>query len=272
MNPSVALVTLAIGESIQAYWNEYCKWNWTEYARVHGFDLHVITEPMDRSDRAARRSPAWQKCLVLGHPELQRYRQVVLLDADVAINPQRSPAITAYVPEDKVGGVISGAYIHDDLKMIFLERLRGKTFAFCPDLSDWQTEQRRFYEACGLRPDFSEVIQTGVLVTSPLHHRELFESVYARDYAARGRDYEQVPLSHEILRRGLFCRLNSRFNTVLYERLAVHYPYLLNKQLPHYDPLARIAVFVEWSNSFFLHFAYERDFARFLPKEADHRK
>ncbi|MBM3838214.1 MAG: hypothetical protein FJ398_09650 [Verrucomicrobia bacterium] len=269
MSANVALTTLALGEATQSYWKAHCQWNWAEYARLHGYGLHVITEPLDRSDRSARRSPAWQKCLLLGHPELQGYRQVVLLDADVAINPQRTPAITDYVPEDKVGGVISGAYIHDDLKMLCLERLRTKTFAFCSDRSDWNAEQRRFYEAYGLSPMFSEIIQTGVLVASPARHREIFEGVYARDYAASERDYEQVPLSHEILRRDLLCRLNSRFNTVFYERLAVHYPYLLNKQLPNFAPMARIAVFVEWSNSFFLHFAYDRDFARFLPRPED---
>jgi len=272
MKSSAALVTLALGEPIQAYWNEHCKWNWTEYARLHGYDLHVITKPLDGSGRAASRSPAWQKCLLLGQPLLQRYRQVLLLDADVVINCQKAPPITEYVPEDKIGGVISGAYLHDDLKMVFLERVRTKTYPFRPGVDDWHNEQRLFYKSYGLQPDFCEVVQTGVLVASPAQHRELFESVYGRDYSASERDYEQVPLSHEILQRGLLCRLNSRFNTVFYERMALHYPYLLNKQLPNYNPLARIAVFVEWSNSFFLHFAYERDFARFLPKGKDLRR
>ena len=123
MNAKAALVTLAVGEPILAYWNEHCKWNWTQYAQLHGYDLHVITEPLDPSDRAAARSPAWQKCLLLGQPSLQRYRQVVLLDADVVINYQAAPPIAECVPEEKVGGVISGAYLQDDLKMVFLDGL-----------------------------------------------------------------------------------------------------------------------------------------------------
>ncbi|MBI4662507.1 MAG: hypothetical protein HY735_27140 [Verrucomicrobia bacterium] len=267
MSARVAIVTQAVGDSFLSYWKQHCEWNWRKYAQRHGYDLHVLTEPIDPSPRGAARSSSWQKCLLLSQPFLQRYQQLILLDADVVINFHTAPPIAESVPEERVGGVISGAYLHDDLKVVFLERVRKKKYPFRPDLSDWDTDQRRFYEEFGLSGGLCEVVQGGVLVASPLHHRGLFEKVYYRKYPRQDRNYEQVPLSHEILQSGMFCRLNSRFNTVFFERMVVHYPYLLNKQLSGYEMLARIAVFVEWSNSFFLHFAYERDFARFLPPE-----
>ena len=87
-----ALVTLAIGQPYLANWQKYCAANWQAYSQKHRFDLHVITEPLDHSPLAASRSPAWQKCLVLSQDFARRYRQVVLLDSDIAINTEFSPA------------------------------------------------------------------------------------------------------------------------------------------------------------------------------------
>ena len=58
-----AIVTLAIGADYAERFEHHCRANWSAYAKRHGFDLIVITEPLDTSDRARRRSPAWQKCL-----------------------------------------------------------------------------------------------------------------------------------------------------------------------------------------------------------------
>jgi hypothetical protein len=44
----------------------------------------------------------------------------------------------------------------------------------------------------------------------------------------------------------------------------VHYPYLMNSQMPHYDELATHAVRVQYETNFFLHFAYDPYFMQFL--------
>src|SRR4051812_27438197 len=92
-----AIVALAVGESYLAGWKAYCEAGWREYARKCGYDLIVLTEPLDRSPLAVSRSPAWQKCLVLGREEVARYRQVVLLDCDIAINAEAAPRVTDQV-------------------------------------------------------------------------------------------------------------------------------------------------------------------------------
>jgi len=60
-----AIVTIAIGAAYSARFRAHCERGWSRYADRHGFKLIVIETPLDQTPRAAARSPAWQKCLVL---------------------------------------------------------------------------------------------------------------------------------------------------------------------------------------------------------------
>src|ERR1051326_3225552 len=57
----------------------------------------------------------------------------------------------------------------------------------------------------------------GVLVLSPLHHREIFEHVYRQyeDKGGPGWNYEMRPLSFEIQERSLQHLIDARFNVLL---------------------------------------------------------
>jgi len=263
--PDAAIVTLAIGEQHLSYWQQHCEPSWRAYARKHDYDLIVIDRPLDPSPAAAARSIAWQKCLVPGQEFATRYRQLVLLDSDIVINVQEAPSITDQAHLTSVGGVISGSHIHDDLRIILLSRLRATPLAYERSAAGhWQEDQARYYRHYGLTPIEAGIIQTGVLVLSPQHHRGLFEGAY-REQRVEHRSYEQVPLSHAILSAGVFCPIDTRFNSVFYETMLVHYPFLAQKEMPLYDTLAMCAVQTEFANNFFLHFAYEPELARFLP-------
>jgi lipopolysaccharide biosynthesis glycosyltransferase len=262
MSGQGAIVTLVLGERFQNLWQTYCEWNWRQYAEKHNLDLIVLTEPLDRSDRAQSRSPSWQKCLILSQEFSQNYSQIIWLDADIVINTRKAPSILAEVPADKIGGVASGAYIHPDLRMVLLERLRGEECEYGNADNLWKADQQRFYQSFGF--DFAgDILQAGVLVFNPIEHRELLENVYYSEYPET-RSYEQIPLSYEVMRRELFAPINSRFNTVFYEKMVVHYPYLLDKELDGYDILAAYAVVTELENAFFLHFAYDSVFMEYL--------
>src|SRR5262245_53207318 len=100
-----AMITVAIGEGHVASWKKYCEPSWQAYGSKYDMDVICIQEPLDRSQRAQNRSPAWQKCLVLSQPFTANYRQVVLLDSDVVINADRAPKITDDVPLQRIGGV-----------------------------------------------------------------------------------------------------------------------------------------------------------------------
>ncbi len=262
--PRCALATLAIGQQYLSYWHTYCEAGWRAYAQKHDFDLVVVSDLLDRSPRGLSRPPAWQKCLILSQDFARQYDQIVLLDSDIVINSATAPKITNQVSVERVGGVISGTHIHPDLLVILLERLRGQRFEYHHDLRHWQADQNHSYEYYGLEVMPEGILQTGVLVASPMHHRELFEAVYQSEQKVETRGYEQMPLSHAILSRRLFQPIDTRFNHVFYETMAVHYPQLFDKNHADYESLAKAAVRTQFANSFFLHFAYDMQFVRYL--------
>ena len=108
-----------------------------------------------------------------------------------------------------------------------------------------------------------DVVQTGVLVLGP-EHRETLQAVYDDPSVGELKWYEQLPLSHAILGKGLLHRIDSRFNLVLYERMVLHYPYLMNENLPNRDFLVHLAVITELENSYFLHFAFRQGLMQYL--------
>jgi hypothetical protein len=263
MNES-AIVTLAIGEPYFSNWNTYCAANWRAYAERHGFDLIVLTEPLDLSPRAAARSTSWQKCLVLSQAFAARYRQIVLLDSDIAINANIAPPVTDNVPLERIGGVISGSHLHEDLRVVFLSHIRGKTYPYQRGLAHWDDDQQSYYRLYGFPPPAEGIVQGGVLVTSPEHHRDLFLQVYQAQYEQSHRTFEQIPLSFEILRHNLFHPLDTRFNSVFFETMLVFYPHLANKAHPDFETHAKYATRIQFFNNFFLHFALAPEFMRFL--------
>lgn len=261
---SAAIVTLVIGDAHREAWLKYSAANWQAYAQKHQLDLIAIDEPLDHSPRALARSPAWQKCLVLSQDFAKQYRQIILIDSDIVINVEDAPNIAEQVSPEMVGGVISGSHIHEDLRVVLLSRLRAKPYAYQRGLAHWHADQKEFYLPYGLRGPDTGIVQTGVLVASPERHQSIFEAIYAANYPIETRGYEQLPLSHALLSGELFQQLDTRFNSVFFETMLVHYPYLLNNATPNYELLARFATGVEFANNFFLHFAYKMEFMSYL--------
>ena len=98
-----ALVTLVLGQEYAAIWRQICQPNWQRYADKFHLDLICLDQPLDTSQRAQQRSPAWQKCLILSQPCVQCYEQVVWMDADILINHRRALNVFDDVPVEKVG-------------------------------------------------------------------------------------------------------------------------------------------------------------------------
>jgi hypothetical protein len=85
-----AIVTLAIGERYLKMFERYCWKNWQVYADKYNYDLIVITDPLDNSERAKLRSPAWQKLLILSQDWSDKYEQIVWIDTDIIINNENA--------------------------------------------------------------------------------------------------------------------------------------------------------------------------------------
>lgn len=251
-----ALVTLCLGDSYIDLFERYCRPNWEWYAEAHGYDVVVLTEMLDSAPEARQRFLGWQKCLIFD--ALPQYDRLVWVDSDIVINPS-APCILKGVPPGKVGAVISGDYLHPDLKTVFTHRLRKTPLNPPDDLAVWEADQKAYYDRFGLHCVSPDIVQVGVMVLDR-SHRDLFMEVYRMPLPARVE--EQWPLSAEILNRGLLHRINSRFNTVFLDRAIVHYPYLYGAGIENLDQLARLAVQTEYANCHFLHFAGDK---RFMP-------
>ena len=264
---AAAIVTLVIGERYQSLWRRYSRSRWLSYAARHELDVIALDQPLDNSRRALERSPAWQKLLILNQDFAKRYEQIVWIDSDVIINPA-SPLVTDGVPAELVGAVDEFSLPTPYQHSAAVERIaRAKHL---PIEHVWLTPAS-YYESWGLPRQSERVVQTGVLVLSSRHHRELFEHVY-HTYEDRGAPiwhYEMRPLSYELTHTDVVQWIDGRFNSLWVYVKAVHYPWLLEDSYPILrghkggrrlarwldETRLRKPVVSALANSYFLHFA-----------------
>lgn len=261
-----ALVTLAIGKNYELMFEKHCRSLWLHYAEKYQFELVVFTQPLDNSSKAQSRNPSWQKCLILSQPSLQKYEQVVWIDADILINPN-SPDITEGVPIEKIGAVDDYATPSRTEHEICLKRLYDfwskNGIEYIDNLSP-----TAFYKSFGIDAEFESVVQAGVMVLSPRYHRELLEYVY-HSYEDKGSgewNYEMRPLSYEILMRHIECWISPKFNMPWPLIQQFLYPFLSSRnnivqkglQKIGLNPKASLiskCVTTAFFNNYFLHFA-----------------
>ena len=208
-----AIVTLIIGERYKNAWEQYCLPNWEVYAKNHQLDIIAIDSPIDPNDQ---RSPAWQKCLILEYEKVQQYEQIVWIDSDIIINP-KAPSIFSGVPLEKVGAVEGFEQLYKD----------GE---FPKEMLDYlktpYKNAKGWYSLNHLKTH-DKVVQTGVLVLSPNHHKELLRKVYDSPTDSKTGDYEMPLLSHEILNNQLIQWLDKGFNLLWSAQMVFQYPQCL---------------------------------------------
>jgi len=276
MKNSKAIVTLVIGKKYVDSWNKLCRDNWQKYADKYGYDIIYIDRPLDSTARAQQRSPAWQKCLILSQEFSQKYQRIVWIDSDILINSSIAPCIVKDVPIDKIGAVDECLSPTSDLYFQTLER----KYDYCK-YSNIRVvinhTAKHYYSNYGLPPKFNSIVQTGVLVLSPNHHRKILEKVYL-EYEDKGSsqwNYEMRPLSWELINGDYIHWIDHRFNVIWFDYLCLHYPFLLEKArspfikkikrkiqnilsiigiYPH-PRLKSTCATTAFTNSFFLHFA-----------------
>lgn len=257
MTNQQAIVTLAISSAHRTRWHRHCAANWLRYAEQHGYDVICLERPLDTSARAQRRSPSWQKLLVLDQPFAARYERLVWVDADVVINPA-APSIVDAVPVERVGAVDEYACpTRERFSKVLAKLYRYWERSGSGFIRNETTKD--FYSAYGLPARYDSVVQNAVMVLSPRHHRELMLDVYRRyDYDERpdALNLEMRPLSYELLEADCVSWLDPRFNYVWGQYKALHFPFLLN----HPDhPRAAEAASAALADVYFLHFAGEHD-------------
>ncbi len=254
-----AIVTLLLGRPYWLAWHDLCGPGWRAYADRHGYDLIPIDQPLDVTPRAMARSPAWQKCLVLQPSIAGKYDRIVWLDADIVIN-EDAPAVTSAVPIEKIGAVDEFVYPSPEAYRAFWQRMIAQTEACNPTLARiWQShlDPGDYHGFWGLPRRGGHIVQTGVLVLSPRHHRQVLEHVYY-SYENKGGaelSYEMRPLSFEIQERNLQHWIDPRFNATFNAILSTaNAESRISTQDQLFDLIRR-----SLSSNYFLHFAAHQE-------------
>lgn len=265
-----AIVTLAIGNEHRKRWRTLCSRNWARYGERHGYDIVCIDTPLDTGERARNRSPSWQKCLILSQDFAKNYERIVWVDSDILINAVAAPCIVEAVPPGKVGAIDEWSQPTPELNVLVQARRRECDADYT---GPYALEGVEHYTSFGLPGGYSQLVQAGVLVLSPAHHRAVLEHVYnAYEDRAPEWNYEQRPLSYELIDNGYAYWIDQRFNLLWGFYRVLYAPYLIpmtrnrwllyerfkRKYLDITGTTAiceRLSATAAFTDSYFLHFA-----------------
>ncbi len=95
-----ALCTIVVGKAYQDAFDRYCRKRFERYAKKHGYDPIILTEPV-RELRG--RKFTWQKLCLPDQDWWWQYEQVIFVDADILIARDAPPL--PIVTKGKIGGV-----------------------------------------------------------------------------------------------------------------------------------------------------------------------
>lgn len=247
-----ALVTITLGDGYGKLWQHHVRPNWETYAARHHADVIAFDEPLDTSPRAVGRKPSWQKLLILEQPQMQAYKQVVWLDADILLHPQAEWIGEGISPE-LVGAVDEYAYPTPELHHRAMLQLYRFWQAHNIPYANNPTAET-FYTVGGYPQTFDRAVQVGMLVLSPPHHREILRYVYDNYTQTNlaGLAGEMRPLSYELVRANLVQWMPTAWHAIWSIEKQLHYPFLTTE--PAHPFLSRCVTKTLCQNNL-LHFA-----------------
>lgn len=264
-----AIVTLAVGDDYVANFMRYAHPTWKPYCEKHGYDLILLTEPIDPAwdPATSRKSVHWQKLLIGTLPQLRDYRGLAWMDGDILINHRLAPCLFSEVRNGGIG-VVDGSdwfYQADDtfnihsryliLNLFMKMTIGGRMPGDLSRVTVTDGDLASYYRFVGLDGDASRMINTGLLVFDPGRHGNFLAEVYTK-YDRDFMDFENTPLSFELQTSGRAEYIDNRFNVVWSAAVARHYPFLFNPEiLPNHGEVLRLCANATFRNAFFLHFA-----------------
>jgi hypothetical protein len=248
-----AIVTIVSGDAYKRNWQRFCLPNWQKYAERHGCELIVLEQPVDTSERARKRSIAWQKLLIGGHPLVAKFDKAVWIDADIVVNHRLAPCVVSSLNSDPIGiceeatlpaeGLFSEmAKANDAFWTMALGRV-GLPHPLDP------------YRRYGFADRPNRYFNCGLIVISPAIHCEFLEHVYY-SYEDKGPylNYEQIPLSYELAKSEQYELIDAKYNVLwLHLLISFGYPHGPRSSSMLSGRLAFLARLLE--RVYFLHFA-----------------
>lgn len=258
-----AVVTLAVGDDHLAEFMALAKGTWEPYCRRHGYDLIVLTEPIDTQADTDVKPIHWQKLLVGQMPGAEKYEHMVWVDTDILINHHLAPCIASQLTEGRIGAVDASEEVHiiDEfgnlktrytaLNTLFVAKSTG--VAKDAKIAITRASIGDLYDYFGFNLDTPHFINTGVFVFNPVRHNDFLRRMY--DNAPEQR-YMDTVFSYELIKNNMVEFIDRRFNLLWPGECARNYPFLFDPGFLVENPgTVRMCVNTAFRNAFFLHFA-----------------
>lgn len=223
------LVTFVRGRQHQALWRHFLP-TWKAYAEQYNYDIITLDQPIDPNFDSKGKSLHWQKCLVLEHPDVAAYEDVVWIDCDILVNHRTAPCIVTETAGRGIGAVLYSSQNQPNPRTRAAREDRLYRVSVLQKKETYglgrYPEAREMYARAGLGDDVNDWINTGVMVLKPARDAEILRHVYETCEETPFSLYDNFPLSYHLLKRNLVHGLDPRFNAdYLYEVLE-SYPFL----------------------------------------------
>lgn len=227
MRNKYAIVTLAVGSKYYNIWKKLVEPTWKLYANNFGYDIICFKEPLDKSERAKRRSVSWQKCLILEQEEVKKYERVVWLDSDIIINPFSAPCIFSKSNPNLIGAVNAWEFANYDYNLI-----QNRMISYSKKMKiPFYNIGKKYFEDYGLEGISDKAVQGGMLILTPHLHNKILLKIY-NDYEDNRPafwHYEMRPLSYELIKNEMVDWIDYRFNYVVENHKLLHFYNMMPK-------------------------------------------
>jgi lipopolysaccharide biosynthesis glycosyltransferase len=217
------------------------------YSEKWGFDFLCIDDYIKDVETKNINVIYLQKFLISSLPQVQEYKYVIFIDADILINFDKAPNILLGIPEGKIAAV--------DEKTAWgnCDNVSSTLKKYAPH---WASTAEEYYKYYKYPKTFSKQFNSGVFIFQPSFHKNFFEELYNKyiDRAILGEDIggDQAPFNYEANSQDLVYYLDERFNRPWIITWGIFYPFLNDND---HKPLLQQAVKSVFEHSYFLHFA-----------------
>ena len=234
----VALVVIAIGEKYLEHYNRIFRPSHEAYAIKCGYHFRLITEYLDPA-LTHKDAVTFNKILVCSQQWSSEYDYIIVVDADILINPRAPSLHLAYNYGDKIG-IVDEFSQPTPIARLEMERFNETNYNSGGDY---------YYDVLHQYIETDKVFNTGVMVFQPLKHREFLESIYNTysSYAVGhvcGYHFEQASIGYEFQLADAYIIMDNKWNAI----------WTLESSLNIYNAIDLDNLDLYASNNYFIHF------------------
>lgn len=202
----VLLVAIAIGEKYLQMYNQLFRKSHENYAKKHGYDFKVVTDFLDKNTQHYS-AISFNKSLVFSQTWSKDYEFIIFIDSDILINPV-APALHNFIDYgDKIGIVNEYSQPTPEIRL----QIQAK--------QGWESCASEYYKLSGFDINTDAVLNTGVIVSQPKIHGNIFQNIYNKYIKKsinhnRGFHYEQSCIGYELQKQCLYTTLPNKWNII----------------------------------------------------------